>query len=908
MDLNLKVVTSLFPWSLKVNDDVSRYIHYLKEGGERIKQLLKLKDNTEHVVADIIRLIEFEDKLQGSSHDENNTTLLYEVVREAMECHYSHASARVINRLYVRGFAKHLVSTIITYMGRTVSVNVKMDCNSMPPGRLKNSNTTVIICSRAMTVMADKIEPIRTENGCYLRFRSIRDYNVALAIMVLFFKSVLVGQEPDNLIQLFHPRSPSHLPLKAQLMIIDVMQDQIKTLQQPSVGPMAKDNEQTNHATARQGESHETHAAEGIKDTSDICNRGTCMGTDLKHDELCDISYELLRRLSLLWAEREEDDHGYKICYIAIAACIVKLMDILYCVDKMLMAPEFERMSTLLSDGINDRLGRLNKNLNTAAMYVATALSKWETKREQLMGHAGDNAIQFDSTEALDNEQLMYLRAARNPFIVQTIENDESIQCASGNLAVETDVVMEKKHKPSGEQPLSTIDEIFKDVPVPDFLAVEPATRKGWTDPPHHIQQCFERLCGIPVVGDVEPSKMFNDAINKPREMSNLQKREMVVQTLLYLPGVIEKSEPMLSRFAVPIAQLLLKMRDVEQYEDALADLRRSLKLGAPVKEEGVDEGPLDIFADQHGNINLETTQHLVYAGLLCLAVRSPDEIFEHFCAAVTDNEYSTIQHATMLMCMQCATKRLSRHKTYRELSRSILNNVSCLKPFVGVVVSHDSYHQRKRVDTLDDITLMLPIKSAVKPITLLPRQQDLIRSTAESSNDIRKNSQHAAEPAKLVEEIDAQSLHPRSPAGGGSISSAIAPGWHTNVLTSGTLINNHSAGVSQHYAPKHEEDINKFAPLANMAVMRILKAAENHLKKEMSHRGASPSYVVTLGVLETLHLFLECSDGRVAHSLIEECKKTIETAYRFTYKTEMQNMLGRILDKIECMSWGLSM
>lgn len=923
-DLNLTVVTRLYPWSFNGEDDVLRYICHLTNEGGHISSILSSTAHKDHVIADLIYLIEFEKNTSISRDNKaSSASLLYEIVKEALGTGNQLAS-QVIGRLYVRGFLKELVNAVLHYFTNTVHANVQLKPSHVKCASLQKSHSTVVICSHVLRALDKKVELACRRKIYFLQFMSIRDYNLALSVIMLFFTSVVVGEDHTNLVQLFHPRSPTCVPLKLQLLIIEVM----------AICVSCTDKEECLEKDCSDALRSKEMPKEGLPVDCNMAHSHKVQPCKVVGPVECFIRKDmfnliaaLLKALSVLWAERD-DGFGTRIDYISIASSIVKLLGTLCKLDSF-ESRNMHHISTLLTEGVSQRLASFNADMNTAAMCVAYALAKWETKRNQNSKEGKDDSINLEPPDVPDREPVLYLLAADAPIVVVT--GGQSKACVEPNALHRTNGVYSREETtaemetPNGKKKVNPdlptekdnvdgnhrddinsdalLDEIFKDVKVPEFLESPQVTTNCWTDPPNHIQQCYERLGGTAVIGDVEPAKMFNREINTPREMKNALKREMILQTLFYLPSVIERNEPILSRFAVPVAQLLLNLQDLDQYEDSFDDIRKKLKVGMPVMEEGASCDPFQIFADEHGEIDLATPQHLVYAGLLCLAVRRPNEVFEYFCNKVSESECSITQRVTMLLCMQCAAKRLCKQKSYRELSRHMLTNVQYLKPLTSpkdYLVKKSNASRKVTPSKVSVIRMPWNGNDGVTPIRLLPSDGFLIRAS-ENQNGCKKYSETTDKENRnvspiLIEELDNCCIHPVD--GNRDERSGISNPTLGNKLVTvkdSPLVKELTVNVSQ-----KQVDVNNFAPLANMAISHILKTAEIKMKREMPRMGSTPESVVSVGVLETLYVFLQCSDGRIAPNIIDECKQMVAAAYDQACRTEMVEMLERLIDYLD--------
>ncbi|GBE61093.1 protocadherin Fat 3-like protein, putative [Babesia ovata] len=802
-NLTLNIVNRIIPGNVATEEYTREYIENLAGPGDKVETLLSRSEDSELILSDLIRLLEFEKNWKPRLGEEiPDAKLLYEVVRNALERN-NQSAILLINRLYLRGFVKELIKSILMYFGTALNPRRKISCRTKLGGGLKNASSTVRVCSGALRAIATTIDISGDGDVQRFKFKSKLDYNVAVGVTTLFLDSVVVVDNAvnyENLLQLFHPHSPAVLPIETQLFVLYVLRKRIRCKAINDVDSDTDEPSQDGSQTTPRDESSNndqvtkngTYGSEGAnvalvtsklptlsingepaarenqhvtKDANTIrkptkISQGTKRHriTSEERDLYLEVGRKLLSRLAVRWSENVVNASGQKTDCISLAACLIKLLDIVYATEDHLSNQDFDRVAMAISAGTSAKLSTFNAKQTFAAVAVAKKLAEISTRRDALLGIEPGPDIEFAENEDVYDKPLVYLKIACAPFTVDTTDKSDTLdavkvqservtgatngQHESGETDIEHNILDQepragignmtrltsdgiKQHEKHAEYGASTtvimndaqqtnkststpsgleteendggessyakrhidklVNDIFADVPTIGASKLRFAPLGGWMDPPQHIQQCYERLRSIPVVGDIQPDKLFNNALNKPQTLPNLRQRMMVAQTLLYLPIIVERNEPMLEKYAAPIYQMLVKIDDFEQYNDLMAELTHKKKVSLPILATGEDSGVVKHHGDHSGSPS-QLAEKQAALSMTKLAAIKPMKIFEFICNAVADSEYTVTEKIRMLLSMQTAICTLSG-KACEELKQPFEAHVSKISKLPGAAI-----------------------------------------------------------------------------------------------------------------------------------------------------------------------------------------------------------------------------
>ncbi|ORM41573.1 uncharacterized protein BXIN_2648 [Babesia sp. Xinjiang] len=977
----LQAISFIVPGNIDNERDVWEYIDRLTGPGDHLRSVLERSENTGEIIQDLLYLAEFEKQHRRKSGGEGrNGSLCYHIMRVALELE-TPAAAQLINRLYLRGFVKELVKAMLMYFGTTVSNSEKLDCDSVLGGLLKDSGTTLRICAHALKAMDRKIDVVDEDGECKMRFKQCRDYNVALRIVELFLESSVMKEENNYayITRMFHPRSAVLLPIKMQFFVLHILARRIELERQelPGEGKEA-DTEPTSQPPvtelAEVPESQEetldsdkvtTVEPENVPNvkTEGVREKPTLRERQLRSKDMPTnlfVAVRLLRKLSLMWSESVDQDVSLSSEFVIIAAGIVKLLEIVYSIDDELKSERFLHIELYLTQGIEAKLSSMDRNLSSASMYIASAMSKLVVRREELLGNDVDDVIDLDEEDCLIDDTLLPMQLASAPFVVDGI--DYFLDGARGN-AKPSDLIEqsiketeEKLTLRSSKRETSDnydkhhvtklVNDIFADVPLVEFREIEPAEMHIWTDPPKHIQQCFERLCGTPVAADVEVSRLLNKALNKPRRMPNAAKRDMIAQTLLYLPRVVARDEPILDRFAVPVCQLLLKLDNLELYEEAFVEQLTKLRLSKD-DERRVEDIRMwtELIGVTECSSVINIQAHLAHA-LGCIAKKRPLKVIQFFCQAIADGEYSIYQKLIMLSCMQLTAYHLSDlPECY--IGKNIMARVLHMYSLVDKRASSENNARSRLVSRRRSPSLGRSVpKVDAKDIALRERQDALLKpaeiwhcgivigndydyrtkeermmatlpswsgsetTSSGASNRFCSSRESLFVPANnqvvqsdflsrqtpLIEEIVRESDEARVEAP--SVDVNVNPVNASAVEPSGEV--SATEEVERRTPVLHISESNEFAPLANMAISYLVQAAERCIKIEEQNRTPTVAQLLVICMLDTLMLYLLCSGGRISPEVLYDCKGICLVSYKVAPSSEMGDLVVRLLTLIE--------
>ncbi|CDR93751.1 hypothetical protein, conserved [Babesia bigemina] len=795
-NLRLNVVHRIIPGNVDTEEDARQYVENLAGPGNKVEDLLSRSEHIEQISSDFIQLLEFERSWTPTTgEDATHGKLLYEVVRNALD-RDNQSAALLINRLYLRGFAKELIKSVLLYYGINSSPRRKLSCRTKLEGRLKDASSTVRICSGALRCISKTID-VQGERGARrLRFKSNLDYNVAVGVTTLFLDSAVVVDDAvnyENVLQLLHPQSQAAVPIEMQLFVLYVIGERIKgegvdeaysdnELPQNAINPSPQlegneDAQETQNGTDATDGGNVTHVTGKLpplyikgEPASGSGKHGTSAGetsptstgvtlgakkdciTSQERDLHTEVGRKLLWRLAVRWSERNVNASGQETDYVSLAACIIKLLDIVYATGDNVVYQDFDRVAMAISAGTSAKLSTFNATQMYAAIEVAKKLVEITTQMNTLLGIEPSPDLEFTGSENLHEKPLVYLKLACAPFTVETsgrlyrynsatneLENAPPaalLETDTGDASIPSNDVAEQEHgadisgtnistavvfqrqsidredyattgltnngeerayqltaNPSGSVGTANdggensyakrhiedlVDDIFADVPRASAPKLRFLPTRGWMDPPLHIQQCYERLRNIPVVADVQPDKLFNNALNKPQTLSNLRQRMMVAQTLFYLPMIVDRNEPMLEKYAVSIYQMLVKIDDFQQYNDLMAELMGKGTASQTVLGEGGDRGVVEHHGG-HADLPRQVAEKQAILSMISIAALKPIKICEFVCKAVADTEYTVTEKVKMLLSMQKAILTISG-KASEELeqpSGSSVNNIS---------------------------------------------------------------------------------------------------------------------------------------------------------------------------------------------------------------------------------------
>ncbi|GFE55169.1 hypothetical protein BaOVIS_025730 [Babesia ovis] len=901
----LSTIRSIVPCNISTDDDIRDYIKVLTGPGDHLQRILEQNKDAASVILDIVHLLEFEkDDHEASNIDDEtphhgcgiqrgmqNNTLLYTVVSIALQ-QVNSIAMQLINKLYLRGFAKDIVQSLILYLSKTVSNSRVIDFSSIPPGRLQDSNATMRICSHAIRAMSSRMDIHHGTDGPTLCFRSFNDYNVAIVIVTLLLESVVLVTESNHeqLIHLFHPRSAALIPLQMQFFVIDT----IKHLLEPS-----------NDRSA----------------TNDRC---------INQEPLLDTAKKLLLRLSMLWSEKDIGATGIAMETVALAGCITKLMDMLYNIESELKSTGFDQLEVYLTQGINHKLGSIDRITTTAAIYVASSLSKWVQQREQLLSRQIDHSISSDDVGDLDEHPLIYLKLSRYAVIVNPegeINLDgNTVDATLGNNQYAADIHAECDNTFINPVPLSTspyknghlelfatnqsmgdnqqtdveklVNDIFADVPVVEFHIPPTAAINPWTEPPQHIQQCLERLRGAPVAADVELGKLLNKPLNKPRDMPNDAVRNMIAQTLVYLPVVINRNEPILDKFAVPLCQFLVKMDHLELYEEPIMSIASKMAIHDGISHQDGLKFWHDIIGASDDSETTNVQAHIAYA-VQCLATKRPQKLLEYFCESLPDTEYSLYQKLIMLTAMQTTVYSLSKIPS-SEFGNQLISQFSRLSSIMGrdKIAKMDCSNSTSstkhkplaaqppchKISAAPEITLRSGTNFLITPI------EERRRSHSPMDNQLISSKRMLSKNTVMIQEVSNDQ----------PLISGIIPPCKNNPIR--TLDSSLRRPVDTVVPPNSQ---NEFAPMANLAIDWITAAVHKWLSMESGQRKPGITQLLTLCMLDTLCLLIQCSGGRLSPDILQRCKDIAIESYKAVPTPDMSEMLLRLTGVLDTCALG---
>ncbi|GIX63423.1 protocadherin Fat 3-like protein, putative [Babesia caballi] len=946
VDIDLKIVDRLFPVTLATEEDVWSYIDYLAAPGDRMAQLLANTKDPHLVAHDLIQLVEFANTCPRQNDEDGGPGKLVDaIVGHALE-RSTPIATTLINRLYVRGFAKELTKAMLLHFSETVSATAKVGW-AKSKGRLTESNATLRLCAHALRAMGSKIDILHKGDHKQFRFPFYRDHNVAVRVAELFLDSAVMNcpnGNNENMLSLFHPKSGANIPPKMQLFVLEVL---------------------------------EQRAAVDVEAASESADHPPLTARD--RDMALDVGATLLKRLVMLWSD--QSPHGASsVDHVYLAAAIMKCMGFVYKVDDRLLSPEFDVVSTFINQGAIHKLDDIDSHAAASAMGLTAYLSRWTVSREKLMGRTLDHVLKFQQKKADCDESLIYMELAHAPFVVENSASDDtaaperparqvsvasnrkvtaqqSTSCESKVTGARAKKASNAKHTkphpevhamaPGGQQvhtvdaapemPVKDdtgsdgcgkgqldrlVDQVFTNVPVLDLFPVPTMTQVSWADPPQHIQQCFERLCGAPVVGDVEPAKLLNSALNKPPNFSNAQMRELFVQTVMYMPAILTVNEPVVERYAVPICQLLLKIDDFQPYEDCLTEILSKFQKGGDLFMDLPPNDPLRAALNGTYDFELVSVQSLTFSIMETLTFYRPRELFKFYCGCLNNTEYTQIQRLNMLECMDTAVQLLSRgygdnNKAYCQymLQRTMRRFIKMQNE------AQKGTDSRKGARKITNLKSAAPV-TPQKEITLEIRNEatvktaDLLKEAAQrafgelSQFDCRTDASQRDWVVEMEPPSSARSSGRTNPSSAGKTANTYCSKiinetkiGNISLQARRTVSTTSKAQVSLSYrltAPIESKDdapppakSNAFAPLANDAVSWLMVAAEEAIKTSMADTKSLASKPVVYGIFMLLGVFIRYSGGRVSPGIIDQCKRLAsETAKKAARDRHLESAL----------------
>eukprot|EP00371_Babesia_bovis_P003586 XP_001612233.1 hypothetical protein [Babesia bovis T2Bo] len=832
---------SIYPANVESDEDAKAYIRHLASSEEKVHDILS-STVSDQLLADLIHLLEFEKDVQFD-YERGNESLLYRVISTTLSIHCI-AGMKIITRLYLRGFLKNIVICIILYYRSNFSDDTTLDA-AWNGGQLEESSATLRICSSVLSVMSNNL----ARYGKNIGFVDRTDYYISRQVVILLLKSLLVASNStyEPIFQLFHFRSASRVSIKMQLFILDV----VKWINKKRTIPLDP----------------------GLQEFS-------CLGL---------VKY-ILQQLCLLWTEKLPSVDNRTI--VSIAAAIIKSMDIIYSNGEELVHSDFEHTEIYITQGINNKLGQLDVVVSKTAMYLAHHLSKWSQRRDSMLGNTKQETLDIDLDQFVD-EPAVWLPVATtdvleelNPATAGITETHSVNQgettaetCPSVSIPDTNQMTANTNCKTSGHQidPLvpsndnskALIDAIFADVPVVQLEAAPPVSIDLWTDPPQHIQQCYERLTGTPVVSDVEVGKLLNKPLNKPRDMPTDASRRMIAQTLFYLPSVIDRNEAILDRFAVSVCEYVSRMDNLNLYEDSIISLMHS----SMHSHESLSMW-VQMFSHSGVSTPVNTQAHIALI-IKSLVVKRPERVIEYICSTIPDTEYSLYQKMVLLTCLQSGCLSLSGVNE-AHLGTSVVTHLTRVSSVMDTV----SGKYTVPATPICNKPLRITPKAATSACSISLLSDQLNSAEIQERSPVIPQKQNV-----LIEEVDTAGMEDNN-VSAQAVISIPSP----SVVTCRRQSQSIAAPIGAN---------NHFAAVANMAISWLLDAIHKCILAEQDLKDAATPLLV-LCMLDTLCLMFQCSGGRVSPAVISSARELLSEVYNTLPSADISAMLVRLCKIME--------
>ncbi|KAK2195263.1 hypothetical protein BdWA1_002936 [Babesia duncani] len=364
----------------------------------------------------------------------------------------------------------------------------------------------------------------------------------------------------------------------------------------------------------------------------------------------------LMLKLVTLWDNEIFSQFNPQECRV-ISGCICRGLYRLARFYHDIKSQDVDNFIANIVYGVTIRIGSIHKNDRICAIAVAEALDFFLS----MVGYHGDKTepLQFEKGDDLA-EALCFYGSAIAAFVpLVTIEKIDDVSpklCKMVQFQIPAD-----QKQISNDRNEVLLKEIFANVPKLNVPDIKSYVEQCWTRPPQHILQCYERLIGKTVRGDVDAEALLpTDLLKLPSETVN-QQILRVSQTLLHLPDIIKKREPMLKKLAIPLSKILLRMDNLEIYQEVMDSLIKQSNIEQCANSDATKITTITVFEQLQNGVNVNTPEGYIYKSLVEIFMLYPLEMIGHYSNFLLKNDFSQTQQVVMLISMQCAISKLSK-------------------------------------------------------------------------------------------------------------------------------------------------------------------------------------------------------------------------------------------------------